>query len=107
MFQTLFWLSDAALNVLFNFFAIFLSSSHISIKFPEALIAQLPKNVRDACLLIGSKRKSLKHICCPNCHSILYMKESCCASDKNGEVESLFLSTSVHNEVEKPFLNPN
>ena len=90
MFQTLFRLSDAALNVLFNFFALFLSSlSHISIKLPEALLAELPKNVQDAHLLIGSKRKSLKHyICCPNCHSI-YERESCCAIGKNGEVESL------------------
>ena len=89
MFQTLFQLSDAALNVLFNFFAFLSSLSHISIKFPEALLAQLPKNVRDARLLIGSKRKSLKHyICSPNCHSI-YERESCCAIGKNGEVESL------------------
>ena len=90
MFQALFRLSDAALNVIFNFFALFLSSlNQISINFPEALLAQLPKNVQAARLLIGLKRKSLKHyICCPNCHSI-YERESCCAVGNNGEVESL------------------
>ena len=90
MFQTLFRLSDTALNVLLSFFAMFFCSlSRISLVFPQAFLDGLPRNVKAARNLASSNRNSLQHyVCCPSCHFI-YEKKKCIVQGENGEMESL------------------
>ena len=72
MFQSLFRLSDNALNVLLVFFSMFFSSlSKIVANFPKAFLSNLPRNVKCTRMLAGSTRSTLrKFVCCPTCHSL-------------------------------------
>ena len=78
MFQSLFRLSDTALNVLLAFLSMFFSTLSSSIAMiPQAFVSYLPRNVRSTRMIAGSNRNTLQQfVCCPTCHSI-YRREYC------------------------------
>ena len=89
MFQTVFKLSDTAINVLLNFLGIFFSTiSRIVPSFPESIITNLPKSKKDALFVnAGYHKRFIKYVCCPSCHNI-YEWSDCVVQNSNGEVDS-------------------
>ena len=89
MFQSLFRLSDAALNVLLVFFSMFFTTlSHNIAVIPQAFVSNLPRNVQSARNIAGSSRSSLQQfVCCPSCHS-LYKRDDCSLQNPDGEIVS-------------------
>ena len=86
MFQSLFWLSDTALNVFLVFFFSTLGSTVATI--PQAFVSNLPRHVRSARIIAGSTRNSLQQfVCCPACHSI-YKPDDCIMQLSSGEIVS-------------------
>ena len=89
MFQTLFRLSDTALNVLLSFFALFFQTVSRSFNFiPDTFLSNLPTNIRAARHLANRKNHNFtQYICCPSCHS-LYPRSNCIIHLPNGQTES-------------------
>ena len=88
MFQSVFRVSDNAMNVLLLFFSMFFSTLSTIAMIPKAFILNLPKNVRSARNVAGSTRSSLKKfVCCPSCH-YLYKVEECIIKNSSGELVS-------------------
>ena len=89
MFQTLFRLSDTALNVLITFFTMFLKTP--SQKFaatPHSFLSKLPSNLRAARSVVGNSKCTFERfVCCPNCCSI-YSLQDCIIKHPNGSLES-------------------
>lgn len=89
MFQTLFHLSDAAINVLFLFLTIYFKVLAKVFCLPvfERIQQLLPADIGKACKCIGSTRDNFqKYACCPTCHSIYNISD--CIVDIGGDKES-------------------
>lgn len=78
MFQTLFRLSDNALDVLLRFLAMFFKSLQRKVpSIPTSFIGALPSSIYSARKLAGNERDHFhKFVCCPSCHA-LYMPDDC------------------------------
>ena len=91
MFQTLFRLSDTAINTLMTFFAMFFKTlSQRFQAFPQSFISNVPFNIRAARKLGENGSIHLefeKFVCCPNCNS-LYAWDECIIKQHNGQIES-------------------
>ena len=88
MFQTLFRLSDKALNVLLSFFAMFfglLAKQFPSLSF-KSFVHLLPSNIATIHRAVGGHRDEFeKYVCCPSCHSIYPLAEFV-SSQRGGKV---------------------
>ena len=95
MFQTVFRLSDQAMDVLFHFLYIFLNTAAQQLHCQKLndLFIKLPKHIRGARALFGGRERFLQYVCCPSCHSI-YLKDNCIQKNTNG-TESTSLCTYV------------
>lgn len=88
MFQSLFRLSDTALNVLLSFLALFCKAVSQKLTTISQLLTRLPKNLHAARQLIHLRRDPFqKFVCCPACHSV-YTWEQCIVKLPNGDVVS-------------------
>lgn len=90
MFQTVFRLSDAAINVLFHFLSLYFKmlSKVLHCTTLQAVHTLFPTNVSDGRCLIGSNRdKFQKFACCRLCHSI-YPIADCVIDGLGGIKES-------------------
>lgn len=89
MFQTLFRLSDTALNVLISFFAMFLKTlSQSFMAIPQSFLAKLPLNLRAARSIAGNTKSQFQRfVCCPSCRSI-YPWQECIIKLPDGSLES-------------------
>ena len=88
MFQSLFRLSDTALNALVTFLAMFLRS--LSNRFPgipKSFLEKFPSNLRLARKQIGHSNTFRRYVCCPSCRSN-YNWNDCILTLSNGDVES-------------------
>lgn len=88
MFQTLFRLSDTALNILMKFLVMFFTT--LSKQFnaiPQSFISILPGSLHSARQVQNSRNKFRKYVCCPSCRSI-YEWDQCSVTLANGNVES-------------------
>ena len=82
MFQTLFRLSDNAMDTLLRFFAMFFKSLSQKITLPSSFVEALPTSLHKACVVGGYSRDDFdRYVCCPNCHT-LYPLSDCLS---NGE----------------------
>ena len=95
MFQSLFRLSDTALNALITFFSMFLRTVASSFPgLPEYFLNNFPANLDLARKAIGSRNTSFKKfVCCPACRSI-YEWNECIITKPNGTSESKHCSFS-------------
>ena len=88
MFQTVFRLSDAAINVLFSFFSLFFTSlARIVPDLPQYLLINLPKSKKDACAFSNCENGFNRYVCCLSCHSI-YQWDDCLVHEPNGQLRS-------------------
>ena len=86
MFQSLFRLSDTALNTLLTFLAMFFRTlSKRFVASPQSFISRLPLNMRS--IHTNSKSNFRKYVCCPTCQSI-YSWDQCILKLPTGRVES-------------------
>ena len=89
MFQSLFRVSDTAINVLF---ALFFSTIVRSMpKVSQSFVASLPLTKSVACCNGKSIRAITKYVCCPSCHSI-YDWNDCIVSNADGQLVSKLYS---------------
>lgn len=91
MFQSMFRVSDRAMNV-FNFFAMFFVSlaKHVP-SLPREFVSNLPKSKRVACAVANTTQSIKKFVCCPSCHS-LYTWGDCILYTEDGQKESKLCS---------------
>ena len=90
MFQSLFRLSDTALNILFSFLALFFRMLAQKIDYNDVVIflKNLPCNLHAARKLIGAPRDPFrKYVCCPTCE-YLYDWEKCILKESDGSLVS-------------------
>ena len=82
MFQTLFRLSDTALNTLMCFLRMFFKSLS-TFNIPQSFVSRLPHNIFTARKITGSDTKSdfCKYVCCSGCQSIYTWDQ--CVTDCN------------------------
>ena len=77
MFQTFFKVSDAAINVLLNFFSLFICLVVHILKLDHLRVLKLPSSIYTARKTINANiRDDFKYVCCPACHTI-YPPEHC------------------------------
>ena len=89
MFQTLFRLSDNALDVLLRFLAMFFRSLGQRVTaLPTSFIDALPSSIHSARKVAGSERDRFdRYVCCSGCHS-LYSLDECVIRMPDGQLES-------------------
>lgn len=89
MFQTLFRLSDNALDVLLRFLAMFFKSFGERVApLPSSFVDALPSSIYSARKMAGSERDRFdRYVCCPGCHS-LYSLDECVVRMPGGHLES-------------------
>ena len=89
MFQTLFRLSDTAMNILLKFLSMFFKTLRRRIpSIPEGLTTAIPESLYSARKVSNNTRDQFKrYVCCPCC-SALYSFEDCVAKLPNGQLES-------------------
>ncbi len=88
MFQTLFRLSDRALDVLLIFFAMFFKSLQRVTPLPTSFVDAFPSSLYSARKCAGNERDHFdRYVCCPSCHS-LYSLNECVVKMSDGQVES-------------------
>ena len=77
MFQTLFRLSDTALDVLLKFMVMFFKSlQHQFTAFPKTFTDILPNSIKSARNTLGNSRDRFdRYVCCPGCNSLYRMSE--------------------------------
>jgi len=76
IFQTLFRLSDTAINVLFSFFALFFGTlARTMPAIPQSFISKLPTTKHATCFYKASVGTFIQYVCCPSCHSLYQWKE--------------------------------
>ena len=89
MFQTVFRISDRAMDILFSFLFTFLKmvgkclSSGVIVLFSSRMAHNLAQARKQA----GGRQKFVQYACCPKCHSI-YPKEECIVKDRKGNISS-------------------
>lgn len=88
MFQTLFKLSDTAMNVLFSFFALFFATiARTMPALSHSFISKLPGTKNAARSSRASARTFTQYVCCPSCHSI-YNWNECIIQDPDDQLRS-------------------
>lgn len=89
IFQTLFRLSDNALDVLLRFLAMFFRSLGQRVTaLPTSFIDALPSSIHSARKVAGSERDRFdRYVCCSGCHS-LYSLDECVIRMPDGQLES-------------------
>ncbi len=89
MFQTLFRVSDTAMNVLLKFLSMFfLSVGRRVSSLPANFTSALPDSLYSARKFSSSNRDQFnRYVCCPTCHSI-YSFQDCVIKLANGQMES-------------------
>ena len=89
MFQTLFRLSDTALDVLLKFMKMFFKTlQHQFSAFPKTFTDVIPDNIKSARNTLGNSRDRFdRYVCCPGCDS-LYRMSDCVLKKSNGTLES-------------------
>lgn len=88
MFQSLFRLSDHALDVLMKFISIFLKSLAKLSSIPKSFVQSLPTSIYTARKVSGNERdKFERFVVCPECHS-LYKLNECIVKTSSGQTES-------------------
>lgn len=88
MFQTLFRLSDNAMDTLLRFFSMFFKSLAQRVaSLPTSFVEALPGTVQVARKMAESSREHFeRYVCCPSCHSLYSLNESV-VKMSNGSVE--------------------
>lgn len=89
MLQTLFRLSDNALDVLLRFLAMFFRSLGQRVTaLPTSFIDALPSSIHSARKVAGSEKDRFdRYVCCSGCHS-LYSLDECVIRMPDGQLES-------------------
>ena len=88
MFQTLFRISDTAMNILLKFLSMFFTSVGKQVSLPTNFTSALPDSLYSARKFSCNARDQFKrYVCCPTCHS-LYSFEECVIKLANGHMES-------------------
>jgi len=89
VFQTLFRLSDNALDVLLRFLAMFFRSLGQRVTaLPTSFIDAFPSSIHSARKVAGSERDRFdRYVCCSGCHS-LYSLDECVIRMPDGQLES-------------------
>lgn len=88
MFQTVFKISDTAINVLFSFFALFFATiARTKPTVTHSFAGLLPMSKHVACSRLSSGKQFTRYVCCPACHSI-YNRKECIILGQNGHSES-------------------
>ena len=83
MFQSIFRLSDNALDVLLKFFSIFFKSLTAISSLPESFMQSLPCSLHTARQMSGNERDQFeRYVSCPGCHT-LYTLNECIAKTSN------------------------
>lgn len=88
MFQSIFRLSDHALDVLVKFFSIFFKSLAKISSLPESFVQSLPCSIHAARKISGKERNQFeRYVACPECHH-LYKLNECTVKTPGGQTES-------------------
>ena len=88
MFQSIFRLSDNALDVLLKFLSIFFKSLTKISSLPESFMQSLPCSIYTARQMSGGERDQFeRYVSCPNCHT-LYTLSECTTETSGGQIES-------------------
>ena len=99
MFQTLFWLSDVALKIIFAFFATFLGLIVSTFKVAplQALVTKLPRSLISARKVIGTTLDNfVKYVCCPQYHSIYHYDECVLNGKQQDSQKCSYIKFSTH-----------
>ena len=89
MFQTVFRISDRAMNILFSFLCTFLKmiGKCLSSDILTSFSSRMASNLRQARTQAGGRQTFVQYVCCPKCCSI-YPKEQCVLKDRKGNISS-------------------
>ena len=89
MFQTVFRISDRAMNILFSFLCTFLKmiGKCLSSDVLTSFSSRMASNLRQARTQAGGRQTFVQYVCCPKCCSI-YPKEQCVLKDRKGNISS-------------------
>ena len=89
MFQTLFRISDNALDVLFKFLSMFLKTVGQKISsLPQSFVDCLPNSLNSAPKGVeNNQNKFDRYVCCPSCHSLYHIRE-CVLRGTSGKLQS-------------------
>ena len=93
MFQTIFRLSDHAMDILFAFFSSFLNivGKRLHIQAIQHQNIKLPTTIQQARVYSGGRNSFRQYCCCVKCNSI-YHKEECIKTDSKGACSSALCS---------------
>ena len=93
MFQTVFRISDRALDILLTFFSTFFQmvGKCLSLDTLTSVSSKMPSNLRQARMQAGGRQSFMQYVCCPKCHST-YTKDECVFKDEKGSVSVAFCS---------------
>lgn len=87
MFQSIFRLSDNALDVLLKFLSMFFKTLGKVTPLPESFLKLLPSSTYSARKMSDNKREEfVRYVSCPNCHC-LYSLDECVAKTSGGQTE--------------------
>ena len=88
MFQSIFRLSDNALDILLKFLSTFFKSLGKISSLPESFLQSLPSSLYAARKMSGNERDQFERfVSCPNCHS-LYTLKNCTVKLLDGRIQS-------------------
>lgn len=103
MFQTIFRLSDNALDVLLKFLSMFFKTLGKVSQLPEHFVQSLPSSIYSARKVSGSDNGQFdRYVSCPDCHC-LYKLEDCIVKLCDGQLDSKkcsFVHFPAHTQVQ-------